>query len=43
MDEMEIRKKLVEEMKTEVLNSFSLDEFDDKQLKEQIHTYVFLL
>ena len=41
MDEMEIRKKLVEEMKTEVLNSFSLDEFDDKQLKEQIHTYVF--
>lgn len=41
MDEMEIRKKLVEEMKTEVLTSFSLDEFDDKQLKEQIHTYVF--
>ncbi len=41
MDEMEIRKKLVEEMKMEVLNSFSLDEFDDKQLKEQIHTYVF--
>lgn len=41
MDEMELRKRLVSEMKDKVLGRLSLDELSDEQLQEQIHAYVF--
>lgn len=41
MDETDLRQQLVEELKPLVLNSLPLDELDNEQLQEQIHSYVF--
>lgn len=41
MDEMEIRKKLVEKLKAEILNELPLNEMSDEELKEKIHEVVF--
>ena len=41
MDETDLRQQLIEELKPLVLNSLPLDELDNEQLQEQIHSYVF--
>lgn len=41
MDEAELRQQLVDELRPAILNSLQLDELDNEQLQEQIHTYVF--
>lgn len=41
MEQMEVRKKLVEELKAEILNELPLNELSDEALKERIHEVVF--
>jgi len=41
MDETDLRQQFIEELKPLVLNSLPLDELDNEQLQEQIHSYVF--
>ncbi len=40
-DKMEIRKKLIEEVKPNILNTLPLNEMSDEKLKEEIHELVF--
>ncbi len=41
MEDMEVRKKLVEELKADILNALPLNEMSDEELKEAIHEVVF--
>jgi len=41
MEEAQLRRQLIEEVKPMVLKGLPLDELDDDQLEEQIHAYVF--
>ena len=38
MDETDLRQQFIEELKPLVLNSLPLDELDNEQLQEQIHS-----